>query len=132
MYIMCCHIHEYILNWLWDQNMMFSWFYIELYVCMRIAVYVFGYTHGHTHWHICILLYIFFIHVACSGDIAQVIPTGSENNSHQAISNLPFLSKIIEKAVYQQLNNYFNHWMCQNCLQLNNEKTEVMVFGARD
>ena len=70
--------------------------------------------------------------MACSGDIAQVIPTGSENNSHQAISNLQFLSKIIEKAVYQQLNNYFNHWMCQNCFQLNNEKTEVMVFGARD
>ena len=23
MYIMCYHIHEYILNWPWDQNMQF-------------------------------------------------------------------------------------------------------------
>ena len=53
-------------------------------------------------------------------------------NNYRPISNLPFLSKIIEKALYPQLNNYLNHWICQNSLQLNNEKTEVMVFGARD
>ena len=106
MYIMCYHIHEYILNWPRDQNMMFSWIYIELYVCMWIAVYVFGYTHGHTHWHICIL-YIFLFMWPAVAISHRCIPTGSENNSHQAISNLPFLSKIVEKAVYQQLNNYF-------------------------
>ena len=74
-------------------------------------------THMGTHWHICILLYIFLFMWPVVAISHRCIPTGSENNSHQAISNLPFLSKIIEKAVYVQLNNYFNHWMCQNSVE---------------
>ena len=87
MYIMCYHIHEYILNWPWDQKIMFSWIYTELYV--NCSVYVWIHTRAHTLKYLYIII-SFFIHVACSSDIAQVIPTGSENNSHQAISNLPF------------------------------------------
>ena len=60
-------------------------------------------THTGTHTDIFVYISFYSSAVAISH---RCIPTGSENNSHQAISNLPFLSKIIEKAVYQQLNNY--------------------------
>ena len=38
-------------------------------------------------------------------------------NNYRPISNLPFLSKIIEKAVYHQLNNYFAMNNCFDVFQ---------------